>query len=317
MSELKTSPKDVFLHLLMMVTLYICVISLIALSFAYINHWLPDTLNYYQRGILDSVRISSSMLIVSFPILLFISWLIQKDLRHQPKKHELRFGKWLVYLTLLVAAVTIIIDLIQLVNHFYSGELTLSFALKVISILILAGGVFGYYIWDVQHEPHKSKIPATVAWTSSVLVFIMIVTGFFVAGSPTHQREVRMDERRIGDLQILQSEIINYWQLKEKLPANLDTLKSELSGFIPPRDPQTNLPYDYAVIEPLKFKLCSTFQQSNLFTPDEMSRAVMPTPYKSYYGSNNEVWDHEAGLKCFERTIDPDLYPNFTKSMSL
>ncbi|MCK5616684.1 hypothetical protein KAR91_83255 [Candidatus Pacearchaeota archaeon] len=309
MTELRTSPKDVFLHLLMMVTLYIGVISLIALSFAYVDYWHPDLLNYYPGNILDTIRFSSSMLIVSFPLFLLLSWFIQKDLRKNPKKHDLRFSKWLIYLTLLVAAITIIIDLIQLVNRFYAGDLTLPFFLKVLSVLILAGAVFGYYIWDVQSEPHKSKVPGIVGWASSFLVLGMLVLGFFVAGSPAKQREIRMDERRVNDLQMLQSEIINYWQLKQVLPSDLDQLKNKISGFIPPRDPETDSAYDYKVLAPFQFELCATFNSPSPFGSTK-SLARIPSPYdKGYYNSSNEVWDHDAGLKCFERTIDPELYP--------
>jgi len=47
-SSLKTTPKDVFLHLLMMVMLYIAVISLIIMSFSYVDYWYPDPLYYYH-----------------------------------------------------------------------------------------------------------------------------------------------------------------------------------------------------------------------------------------------------------------------------
>ena len=35
-------------------------------------------------------------------------------------------------------------------------------------------------------------------------------------------------------------------------------------------------------------------------------RAV-PVPY--YYDAESSNWAHGQGLTCFERTIDPDLYP--------
>lgn len=307
MFEPKTTPKDVFLHLLMMVMLYIGVISLIALSFAYIDYQYPDPLTYYPGDTLDTIRFSSSMLVVAFPLLLLFSWFIQRDLRQNPKKHELRFGKWLTYLTLFVAAITIIIDLIQLVHHFYSGDLTTPFTLKVLSVLIITGAVFGYYIWDVQSEPHNSKIPNIVAWIASIVVVGMLVSGFFIAGSPAKQREVRMDEQRISDLQAIQGEIINHWQNKRVLPESIDSLKNDISGFIPPRDPETGAAYEYAILQPLKFKLCATFKYPSPYKTDQNRVAPVMAPY--YYGSMNETWNHEAGAKCFERTIDPALYP--------
>ena len=315
MEKLRTTPKDVFLQLLMMVMLYICVISLITISFSYIDYWHPDPLNYYMQGTLDSIMHASSMLIVAFPLMLVLGWFIQKDFRKTPKKHELKFRKWLVYLTLFVSAITIVIDLIQLVYKFYGGDLTLPFSLKVVSVLILAGAVFGYYVWDVQSEPHKSKVPARVAWGSLAAIILMIILGFIIVGSPAKQRQLRMDEQRINDLSTLQGEIINYWTLKDTLPTSLDDLKNDIRGFIPPKDPESGMVYDYSVIDTLKFKLCANFDLPSRVTTIDGKSVPISTPY--YYGgypSISELWDHEAGTKCFERTIDPSLYPEATKN---
>lgn len=311
-TDLYTSPKDVFLHLLMMVMLYIGVISLISLSFAYINYSFPDPLDYYRFGILDNIRIQSSMLIVSFPLLLMLAKIIQRDFRKNPAKHNLKFRKWLVYLTLFFAALTIVIDLIQLVNRFYGGELTTSFILKVISVLTVAGAVFAYYIWDVQHEPYKSKVPALVAGIASVAIFFMLILGFFIAGSPATQRQIRMDERRINDLQMIQGEVINYWQLKRVLPPTLADLRSDINGFSVPSDPETNLFYEYSVLGPLKFSLCATFNKEDQNAAAENSKFSAPVPYgREYPFGASESWVHGVGRKCFDRIIDPEFFPKF------
>lgn len=308
--DLKTSPKDVFLHLLMMVMLYIGVISLISLAFSYINYSFPDPLNYYRSGILYDIRIQSSMLVVSFPLLLILSSLIQRDFRKNPAKHELRFSKWLVYLTLFIAALTIVIDLIQLVNRFYGGELTMPFVLKVLAVFVVAGGVFGYYIWDVQSEPHKSRVPKIVAWITSLVVLGMLVSGFFIVGSPATQRQIRMDERRVNDLQMIQGEVVNYWQLKRILPPSLGELQNDISGFSVPRDPETDAVYEYVVLEPLKFSLCAVFKQENLNENQYARETVSPIYYEKIYPwQQMESWSHGNGKTCFERTIDPDLFP--------
>jgi hypothetical protein len=106
---------------------------------------------------------------------------------------------------------------------------------------------------------------------------------------------------------MIQGEIIDYWQNKEALPSSLDNLKNDISGFIPPRDPETGTAYEYAILEPLKFKLCATFKYPSPYKADQNRATPVMAPY--YYGLTNEVWNHEAGLKCFERTIDPELYP--------
>lgn len=309
-ATLSTSPGDVFLHLLMMAMLYIGVISLISLSFSYINFSFPDLLDYYRSGTLDNIRFQSSMLAVSFPLLLLLSGLVQKDFRKNPAKHELRFSKWLIYLTLFLSALTIVIDLIQLVNRFYGGELTLPFVLKILSVLIVAGAVFGYYLWDVQHEPYKSKIPQRVAWSASAVVLIMLALGFVMVGSPAKQRQLRMDERRISDLQTIQNQVINYWNLKDSLPSALDDLEDDISGFRTPRDPETENEYEYLVSAPLQFSLCASFNLSS--TPDSDKNSRMAAPYidgYKYPSGVSEVWGHDSGRVCFERTIDPELFP--------
>lgn len=309
-AKVRTSPRDVFLHLLMMAMLYIGVISLTSLAFAYINFSFPDLLDYSRSGILDDIRFHSSMLIVSFPLLLILARLVQKDFRKNPAKHELRFRKWLIYLTLFLAAITIVIDLIQLVNRFYGGELTTSFVLKVLSVLIVAGAVFGYYLWDVQSEPYKSQVPKKVAWTSSAVILVMLVSGFFIVGSPAQQRQIRMDERRVSDLQTIQSQIINYWDLKDKLPAELSQLEDDITGFRVPEDPETGAGYEYSAKGDLQFELCASFNLESTSDSNENSRIATPYVYDvKYPASVSEVWDHGSGRVCFDRTIDPELFP--------
>lgn len=305
--ELRTSPKDVFLHLLMMVMLYLGVISLISLSFAYVDYSFPDQLSFYRVGVLNNIRFHSSMLVVSFPLFLFLSGLVQRDFRKTPEKHNLKFSKWLVYLTLFVAAITIVIDLIQLVNRFYSGELTTPFLLKILSVLVVAGAVFGYYIWDVQSEPQQSQVPRAVAWGSSFVVVIMLILGFVIAGSPSEQRAVRMDEQRVNDLGTIQSELVNYWRLKEALPDELSALEDDIRGFKVPLDPETDEAYEYRVIEPLRFELCATFNFKSTDTETKEGRPITYSP--DYPMAAQDNWGHEAGHHCYERSIDPDLYP--------
>jgi hypothetical protein len=202
-----------------------------------------------------------------------------------------------------------------LVQKFYSGELTLPFTLKILSVLILAGGVFGYFLWEVQSKPNKSKIPAFVGFTSTILVLTVLVLGFIVVGSPMKQRQIRMDERRVIDLQTIQYQIIDYWRYKEELPKTTEELKNSISGFVAPIDPETEAPYEYKVLSPLKFSLCTTFNQDN---PYSKIKAQAEYPYSAkcvdgYCGNSlNDTWEYEQGYKCFERTIDPKLYPKYT-----
>lgn len=132
------------------------------------------------------------------------------------------------------------------------------------------------------------------------VVVIAVGSGFFFIGSPVHERARRFDERRIHDLQMLQSEIINYWRFKNVLPRNLDALKDAIRGFEPPQDPETNAPYEYRVMGALSFELCAAFNRTS-----EENNSGVPKPAPEPYGHN---WEHAAGKACFTRMIDRDLY---------
>lgn len=295
-----TTAKDVFYHLLAIVTLYVSVISFIALLFQYINNIFPDKIDFYFTASYEIIRVAVSAVIVVWPIYIFMSWLLEKDIFKNPEKRQVGVRKWLFYLTLFISAVTIIIDLIRLIYSFLSGELTIKFLLKILAVLITATGVFGFYLWDLNRiDFKKTKIPNQLAWIVSFVILITIVAGFFIIGTPYYARAKKFDERRISDLQTIQNEIITYWQQKNTLPSKLDDLKNTISGFAPPADPETLTPYEYSIINPLAFILCSDFQTAD----DEKTRSNL-----YYYGPYPDNWKHEKGKKCFQRSIDPQLY---------
>src|SRR3989344_5719035 len=226
-----TGPREVFLHLLLIITLYLSVVSFIALLWQYINLLVPDVLNLSYAAAYQCIRWSSSALLVSFPVFLWLSWQLQRDFARTPSKREMRVRRWLLNLTLFLAALTIIGDLITVIYNFYGGDLTTRFFLKTLVILAVAAGVFGYYLWDLRRGSQPSTVARSAAIDSSVLVGIALVAGFFIGGSPAHLRQLRFDEQRLQDLQVIQSQIIYHWQQTSQLPSALDQLNDSITGF--------------------------------------------------------------------------------------
>lgn len=134
----------------------------------------------------------------------------------------------------------------------------------------------------------------------SLIIVTAVIAGFLIIGSPQEERLRRFDERRVQDLSAIQSEIINYWTNKERLPQNITELRDDIRGFTPPRDPSTGADYEYQVIDSLEFALCANFDTASDY---ESNRLRAPEPY---YGQQN--WQHETGRVCFERKIDPEIY---------
>lgn len=299
----KSTPRDVFLHLLAIVLLYIGIFSLIALLWKYVDVMLPDQLRVYYGYSQASAVMKNSIaaLLVVWPVFIFVNWLIKKNENKEEAKRELKVKKWLLNLTLFIAALTMIIDLIMLINNFLDGSLTLNFFLKVLVVLVVAGLVFGYYLWDLKQDISK-KLPLAkiFAWVTSGLILLAIIAGFFIMGTPQEQRNKRFDEQRVQNLQVLQSEIINYWQVKGILPRDLQALANNVTGFTAPVDPASKEPYEYEIKDELNFSLCANFASASGDTK-------VTTPRFDYYGYEAN-WDHGAGRVCFDRTIDPDYY---------
>ena len=295
------SPKYVFLNLFTFALLYVSVVSFIALLFQYIGITFPDALQGYLYGSYDTVRSASAALLVCFPVFLGLSWLLQRDMRVTPNLRDMRIRKWLMSLTLFVAAVTIIIDLIQVIYRFYGGEITTQFFLKLLTVIVVSAAVFGYYFWEYRLEAAPSKIPFIVAIVTSVIVVATLISGFAIAGSPAHQRAVRFDEQRIADLEGLQSQIVTYWQTHSKLPAALADVTDGFSGYAVPTDPKNGTTYEYHVLGEFNFQLCGTF--------DTNSNNEQSSRYPDYgiVGVTGVNWNHGADRVCFERTIDPTV----------
>jgi hypothetical protein len=88
---------------------------------------------------------------------LYLSLLIARAIKRDPSKRASKVRKWLTYMTLFVAAGVIIGDLTTLVYNFVGGELSLRFGLKVVTVTVIAGGVFGYYLWDLRQEEQETQ----------------------------------------------------------------------------------------------------------------------------------------------------------------
>lgn len=313
--ENKNLPRDVFLYLISIIALVVTAVSFGTLLFQYVNFYFPDIVSDPYGGRFQySVQIRSSLaaLIVFFPVYIWVLRFLKNDIAANPEKRDLKIRKWLLYLTLFAAGLAIIIDLIFLLNNFLQGELTLRFDLKVLSVLFIAGSVSYYYLNELREFKRVNGAGLKVfSWFIVIVVLASIVSAFFIIGSPKTQRLIKLDERRVNDLQYLQSQIVNYWQSKEKLPGTLDELKDDITGVSVPVDPKTGMAYEYGILGNLKFNLCAEFSASSKEVQGNIKYRYAVPAHDYLFG--NTTWDHGVGKVCFERTIDPELIKPFNK----
>jgi hypothetical protein len=321
MDKPKVTPKDFFLWAGAMIALYWSIFSLVALLFSYIDHMFPDLLNYSYDPYSGSIRFAMASIIVMFPLFLYLMRVIRKDIAAEPSKNELWVRRWLLVLTIFVAGLTVAGDLITLINYFLGGDLTTRFVLKVLVVLLISAGVLMHFIADIRgywkQYPERARM---VGWGAGALILVSIIAGFFIMGTPGQVRLYRFDDQKVQDLQNIQWQIVNYWQLKQSLPAKLADLNDPLSGNIVPVDPQSGESYEYKRNGPLDFALCATFNAETQPNSSTISypRAAKPVSggvYDSKTDLETQPWTHASGHVCFDRSIDPQRYPPYSKQI--
>lgn len=313
MNEAKITPKDFFLWAGAMVALYWSVVAFILLFFNYIDYTFPDPLAYLSDPYSSGIPYEMSSIAVLFPTFIALMWLIRRDIAADATRRDIWVRRWAIIFTLFVAGLAAVIDLITLLTAFFRGEtITEAFLLKVLIVFFVAAVAFMHFIADFwgywQLFPQRNR---SVLYGVSVLAFVSVFGGFLVVGTPQQARLYRFDDQKVNDLQMIQSEIITYWQGKQALPANLSDLNNALSGFTVPADPQSAGAYEYRVNSKTGFELCAAFNAPTQAYSLSGRSVPMPAPYGM--ASQGDAWVHGAGRSCFARTIDPALYPPLKK----
>mgnify|MGYP003385972903 FL=1 len=291
-----------------MLALYVGVFNYTALLWDYINYALPNPLlnNYYSYSDPYQSGISWEMasLIVLTPTFLGLMWLIRKDITKAPSRGDVWVRRWALFLTLFAAGATVVGDLIYVLYAFLNGsDLTAAFLLKALVVLLVAAVGFMHFLADLwgywAQYPTRNRY---VAIGTFVLVAVSIVSGFFIVGTPGQARLGRFDQQKVSDLQQIQSEIVNYYQAKQKLPLTLADINDPLSQYgSAPVNPETLQPYEYKTTGKTSFQLCTNF--NNIATSPTYSAPIVKR------ASVSDNWEHVAGRVCFDRIIDPELYP--------
>ncbi len=306
-----TNARDVFMYLLVLIVLSFSAVNLGTLLFQYVNIYVPDTAiqQCFGTSCQDTIRWSLASIIIVFSVLIWARRFIQRDISAHPEKSQSWVRRWAFYLTLFVAGGTLIGDAIALLNSWLQGDLTSQFILKALVVLYIAATIFYYFL--KQLHPEQKSHARIVVWVAAAVVLASVVVGFITSGSPFRAREQRLDAQRVSDLQMIQNQIVyTHWQSKGALPDTLADLQDSISGFRIPLDPTTKQPYEYSRKTTTSFVLCATFTTAQDDANDIYNRSssdvAMPV---GPGGVKAESWAHAAGHVCFDRTIDPQLYP--------
>ncbi len=150
------SARDAFIYGTLFITLTTSAFYLGDVVFELLNRAFPDPADAPSfRSTLQAIRWSVSGLIVAFPVFLFMVWFVARAVERDPTRRASKVRQGAIYLTLFVASLVLIGDVTAAVYSFLGGELTTRFVLKVLTVAIIAGAVFAYYVAELRGDARE------------------------------------------------------------------------------------------------------------------------------------------------------------------
>ena len=150
------SAREAFMYVVMFTTLYTSAWSLGSLVFEFIDRAFPDPA--MQRNVefsLAAIRWNLSSLVVAFPVFLSVGSLVARSIRRDPTKRASKIRRNLTYVTLFVASCMLLGDVTTLIYNLLGGELTVRFILKALTVALIAGAAFVYYLIELRHDEEE------------------------------------------------------------------------------------------------------------------------------------------------------------------
>ena len=281
------SAREAFLYLVMFASLYVWAIQLGSLLFDLVNHWLPDPADppWTRQWQGRSMRWAVASILIAFPLFLYVSRLLAREMAESPVKRLSVVRRWLTYVTLFLAAGVLVGDLITLVYNVLAGELTLRFVLKVLIVGAIAGAIFRFYL--------RERFGRELAMVATVVVAASLAAAFVVMRSPTAERAVTLDQRRVQDLQRIGYAVEAWYQVHDALPPELAVVAKQPGSTVSTADPATGTTYEYIAGAARDYQLCAAFETDTAETGAG----------NDYAGPRAQSWDHPAGHYCFAREV--------------
>lgn len=154
-----SGPRNVFVYLLSLLTLYLSAIGTGVLIWGLADHWFPDPVQPNSSA--GAIRTGISMVIVAFPVFMYMSVYMTRKLESGELPATSVLARIMTFATLFVIAITAIVDLITILYNFLGGDLTARFTVKAFGILAITGLVFLYYLGELRRQKGAEGAGAT------------------------------------------------------------------------------------------------------------------------------------------------------------
>lgn len=272
------SAREAFYFILMYVLLSAMVWFLIDLAFE-----LANGLVKFQNGTifriwgysLSSIRYSMSALVIVFPVFLTMNAVSQRRIAVDPAKQRSQVQKWLGYLALAVAALSLVGDAVWIVFGYVSGSFTLLFWYRALIVAAVAATIFLFFLHENREPSTKDRSLTKTGLNGyqlalAVLVTVTIVGGWIASEGLAGARMEARDQDRQDDLR----RIVNFTicvadAAGGQLPIQLvDDNVCRASAQLRPnafgqgfQDRFTGEPYRFAKVSEFEFKICAVLER--------------------------------------------------------
>jgi membrane protein YqaA with SNARE-associated domain len=298
------SAVDVAINFFSFILLGIVAYGLGNLFFSVIDKSFPDPMLQRSWFRDQTIHHAIASLVIAFPAYVLAMRFWFRRFQADEGRTESGLTKWLTYIVLLIASITIVGDLITVLYTLLQGEITTRFLLKAITLLVLAGLVSGFYFLERKKIQYRKAIRPGVfrnfGWIVAGLVIAGIGLGFMDAGSPEQARKQAFDLQRSTRLGTLSNCIERYAGAMGQLPVSLDDLRKS-AGYAycadAMQDPKTRADFEYRVVTASRlqgearvgeFELCASFDLPSAVEDGD----------NGMYGANVLLRRHPAGRSC-------------------
>lgn len=293
--------KFAFWYLLSLVALVFMALSTGQVIFQVINKYIPEFTSHYGVVFDSSIlKFAISSLIISIPLYFFTAWQIEQSLEKKELPKDAPVRRWLTYFILLISSLVVIVWLIMTINSYLEGELTSKFLLKTLTVIVISGLAFSYYLYDIRRDEVKKKNPIILAYlvVGLLLTIGSLVTAFYISETPAEARARRHDIEVLGHFDQISATIQSYYNDNKRLPNSLDELKDQLPylNAAALQDPKTGDAYKYNKVDEAQYELCATFEADNT------------QPANTYDYAYSDRWPHGIGYHCLKQKVftNPD-----------
>lgn len=133
----------------------------------------------------------------------------------------------------------------------------------------------------------------------SFFVGLVIIGGIIQTGGPFSAKNIKLDEERINNFKEISLEVRSIYNSSGKIPSSLQSIvENKVStNKLKIKDPETDKIYEYVVISPTSFNLCTTF------STDSREISEKYEDYYFYDSYANKMKNHKKGQDCITYSV--------------